>query len=475
MRRTPNNFDGGRDDGNNGFDGDEFDDDRSQIFFDDDLGLITPEMAEDLARYMADEWREREEGKSIKLDLTLAAALSKTPAKWLDAACIAHRISKKGQRKTKVTALTHKMTDTPTLVELVRNTPAHARAALRKVIEGGGWMKLNALIKDFGDMEGDGWFWDEIPPTSSLGELRQRALLFVGRAVLGKTGKKAYKVAVVPRDLRAALLQILSDPNVKAEEEEAIVSRFASPDEVLREALEEVRTHFSHIEWDTAVGENDVEAFLLEVHSQGYDALNVWQSLEVVLDFLDHQSHEIVSLDDIGSYHISELVHEFVDRHYLPRWSLNLRRDLLETVQRFYKHLHKTGRANDDALIEVDQACAQIRKGKRKLNVIKRPPPLGGELILARANPNTGREERYTFNHQRILMVWASECHQDWRHMLQVCKTVPDGHRKAELVHDLIALEPSTQELLIARSDEDDFANGVIWFYKENVLELSSW
>ncbi|NJM39744.1 MAG: hypothetical protein HC853_02710 [Anaerolineae bacterium] len=459
------------------FDGDDFEDDNdlSQIFFDDDLGLITPEMAEDLARYMADEWREREEGKPIKLDLTLATALSKTPAKWLDAACIANRISKKGQRKTKVTALATKMTDAPTLVELVRNTPAHARAALRKVLESGGWIKLNALIKDFGDLEGDGWFWDEIPPTSSIGELRQRALLFVGRTVLGKTGKKAYKVAVVPRDLRDSLMQILNDPNVKAEEEEAIVNRFASPDEVLREALEEVRGHFSHIDWETVVYENDTEAFLLDVHAQGYDALSVWQSLEVFLDFLDHQSHEITSLDEIGSYHVSELVHEFVDRHYLPRWSLNLRRDLLETVERFYKHLHKTGRVGDDALTEVNQACTQIRSGKRKLNVIKRPPPLGGELILARTNPNTGREERYTFNHQRILMVWVSECHQDWRHMLQVCKTVPDGHRKAELVHDLIALEPSTQELLIARADEDDFANGVIWFYKENVIELSAW
>ena len=473
MRRPPSDLD---DDGpENGRD--EFDDpnDLGEVFFDDELGLITPGMAEDLARYMADQWREREDGKLIKLDLTLGAALSKIPAKWLDAACTVNQISKRGQKKVKVTALSTKLLDSRLLVEMVRNTPAHARAALRRVIESGGWIKLNTLMKDFGDMDGDGWFWDDVPPISSIGELRHRALLFVGKAVLGKTSKKSYKVAVVPQELREPLAHILADPAVKAEEEEAILSRFTSPDMLLRDALEDARNHFAEVDWETVVTLNDAEAFLLDVYGEGYDALVVWQSLEVVLDFLDHQAHEIQTLDDLASFHVSELVHEFVDQHYLPRWPLSMRRDLLETLLRFYQHLHRVGRIGIETLAEVEQAADSMRKGKRKLNSIKRPPPLGGETILMRFNPNTGQEERYTFNHQRLLMVWVSEFHQDWRHMAQVCKTVPDGARKGELVSELTSLDPSTQELLIARTDEDDFASAVIWFYKEHVLEISSW
>ena len=449
--------------------------DLDDLFLDDELGVLDADMAEDLARYMADQWREREDGKLIKLDLTLGSALSKMPSKWLDAACVVNHVPMHAQKKGKVSALSSKLLDMRTLVDMVRNTPAHARAALRRVIESGGWIKLNALIKDFGDMVGDGWFWDEIPPVSSIGELRHRALLFVGKAVLGKTNKKAYKVAVVPKELREPLARILADPEVRAEEEEAILNRFASPDVILRDALEDARNHFAEVDWQTVVTLNDVESFLLDVYAEGYDALIVWQSLEVVLDFLDHQAHEIQALNDLASFHVSELVHEFVDQHYLPRWPLSMRRDLLETLLRFYQHLHRVGRVGDETLTEVTQAAEGMRKGKRKLNTIKRPPALGGETILMRYNPNTGQEERYTFNHQRLLMVWVSEFHQDWRHMLQVCKSVPDGMSKSELVSELTALDPSTQELLIARTDEDDFANAVIWFYKEHVLEVGAW
>lgn len=451
------------------------DDDLGDAFFDDELGLVTPEMTEDLVHYMGDRWREAEEGKLINIDTTLLAALNKTPAKWLDAACTVHHLVAKGRRKQKVLALSKRLADLDKLTRAVHETPAHARVALRRILENGGWMRLNALMKDFGDMDGDGWFWDEQPPSSCLGELRQRALLFVGKAVVSKVGKKAFKVAVIPKDMRDRLLKILADPSVLAEEHEAVIDQFATPSQLFQEALEAARNHYADIDWQPAVSYADVQSFLTRVFDERYDPLMVWQSLEVVLSFMDHYPHEIREPGQVMSYHVSELAHDFLDRHYMPRWNLSMRRDLLETVRRFYEHLHQIGRIDEEALTEIKQACEQISKGRRKLNQIRRPPPIGGELILSRLNPNTGEEERYTYNHQRLIMVWAAEFHQDWRHMMNVCKAVTNGVEKAGLIDDLIALEPTVCELLIARADDEDFANAINWFYEEPLIELSSW
>lgn len=451
------------------------DDELGDLFFGDDMGLITPEMTEDLVRYMGDRWREAEENKLVNLQMTLSAALSKIPAKWLDAACSAHHMATKGRRKQKVVALSSRLADPEKLVRAVRETPAPARAALRRVLENGGWMRLNPLVRDFGDMEGDGWFWDEQPPTSSLGALRQRALLFIGKAIVTKTGKKPLKVAVIPQDLRDALGKALADPAVIAEEKEALADQFVTPEQLFQEALEAARQRYAEMEWQPALPYADVQSFLTRVYDERYDPFMVWQSLEVVLDFIEHYPHEIRTADQFTSYHVSELANDFVDRHFLPRWSLNMRRDLLETVRRFYEHLYALGRINNETLTEIKQACEQISKGRRKLNQIKRPPPIGGELILSRLNPNTGEEEHYTYNHQRLIMVWAAEFHQDWRHMLNVCKAVTNGEEKAELINDLIALEPAVCELLIARAEDEDFANAVNWFYEEPLIALSAW
>lgn len=83
--------------------------------------------------------------------------------------------------------------------------PADVRAALRYVQDAGGWCKLQALTRRFGTLDGDGFFWDESPPSSTIGRLRLRGLLYVGRAVI--EGKR-HKVAVIPADLRDIVASI---------------------------------------------------------------------------------------------------------------------------------------------------------------------------------------------------------------------------------------------------------------------------
>lgn len=452
----------------------------------DDFGLDVSspasELTDELVRYWGDRWRIEEENKVICVNLSLTTALNKLPGKWLDAACQANRLVLQGERRqsrrAKVTALVARLTSEDELRRCVAELPPRARSALRRVMNNGGWMRLAELTRDFGSMDGDGWFWDEEPPTSCLGELRRRALLFIGRtsrAKDGKPGKRMVKVAVVPKDIRALLLSVLSEMPTGAEEAAALAQRLTTSADALNDAIAAARSYYDALGLQLPLMQSDVEDFLRYVSRRGFDPVMAWLGVELFLVFIETQLHEIQSLDDLCGYHISELASSFIDTSFIQRWTLDERRNLIDLVCFLYDRLYERGRVLAETRDEVRIACTRLVSGKRKLNLIRRPPPLGGELIFIRLNPNTGREERYTFNHQRLLMVWAGAFYYDWRAMLRVCDTVPSGARKKVLIYDLIALEPDICDLIISQADEEDFDRAILWFYEDRLLELSAW
>jgi hypothetical protein len=362
----------------------------------------------------------------------------------------------------------------------VLDMPPYARAALRRVLANGGSMRLSALVRDFGDMTGDGWFWDEQPPRSSIGELRRRALLFIGRAQRPKPTlpkRRMYKIAVVPLELRAPLSSILTDASVRREEEHALETYFASSSDLLKEAVDGVRGFFASAVLPPCFTRPQLEAFLKLATDDGFNPLLIWTNLETMLAFFESNVHELRSVSDLAGYHVSEMATDFVDQQYLQRWTIDERRDLIETVRRLYAYLHQPGVAVIDAdeHEEIEDACRQLVTSKRKLRTIKRPPALGGELLLLRVNPNTGAEERFTFNHQRLIMVWFAEFHQDWRTMRLRCSELPYGDAKAALIDELIGLEPAVCELLVARVEEEDIDDAIRWYYDEPLLAVSAW
>jgi hypothetical protein len=463
------------------FEDGDFDDYDEFEDFDVESALLTSELTDELVRHLAENWRVEEENKAISVDVSLSAALNRTPTKWLDAACRANRVATRGirrDRRARIAALVTALTTPDDLAQSVIDLPAHARAALRRVIDSGGWTRLSELTRDFGGMDGDGWFWDEDPPTSNLGELRRRGLLFIGRAALtkaGKPGKRQLKVAVVPHDLRELLTSILSDAIIRKEEESAIAVRYATSADLLKEAIDAAGGHYDNLDWIPPIARGDVESFLRAMSEEGFNPLLIWFGVDIVLNFVERNLHEIQSPEQLCGYHVSELATAFVDRNYLQRWTLRERRNVIEIVRHLYRHLHRLGRIDDGALDEIEGACTRLNSGSRKLNLIHRPPPLGGELIFTRLNPNTGEEERYTYNHQRLLMAWAGAFHQDWKTMLSMCETVPGGKQKAALIHELIALDPGVCDLIVSQADEEDFDRAILWFYEERVLELSAW
>ena len=461
--------------------GDDFSD-HDRLDWELDSVLDTAELPGDFVHYLAEQWRADEENKAINVHLPLDTALSQCPNAWIDAACRANRVLLRGRtrhdRRAKIAALVASLTDQAALTRSIIELPLHARAALRRILERGGWARLSELTRLFGGMKGDGWFWDEQPPRSSLGELRRRGLLYVGKTSLTRSGeasKRLFKVAVIPQELRQLLQSIIDNSAVRLEEESAIAAKFATPNDLLNDAIECARNHFASLDWHPPIRLTDVELFLTGMCEQGYNPLLAWYAVDILINFIEHHLHEIQAPENLCAYHVSELASSFVDLQYMQRWSLDERRNLIEVVRHLYRHLHADGRVPQESLEEIEDACTRLNNSKRKLNAIHRPPPLGGELIFTRINPNTGDEERYTFNHQRLLMVWAGAFHQDWKTMLSVCATVPTGQGKAALIHELIALDPGICDLIISQADEDDFDRAIQWFYEERMLELSAW
>lgn len=80
------------------------------------------------------------------------------------------------------------------------------RELLRYLLQRGGWSRMNAVTRKFGSLQGDGYFWQEREPVSTLGTLWSRALVFVGRA---RVGGNQCKIVVVPLELRQILMDIL--------------------------------------------------------------------------------------------------------------------------------------------------------------------------------------------------------------------------------------------------------------------------
>ncbi len=159
----------------------------------------------DIGAY-ADAMRAEAEEKPISLTLTLAAALKQVPVQWLNAAAALYQVAPARLRQERGRALAATLKDPARLRAALAAEAAEVRAALRHVLEQGGWCKLQVLTRRYGTQDGDGFWWDEQPPASPVGRLRVLGLVYVGRA---RVDGRAYKVAVVPTELRAPLATVL--------------------------------------------------------------------------------------------------------------------------------------------------------------------------------------------------------------------------------------------------------------------------
>jgi hypothetical protein len=131
----------------------------------------------------------------------LTAVLNKYPFQWVDGICNNLGLSSKGKKNIKVKNIAAKVKSD--LASIVDSLPKKSRNALKVVLDNDGFVKYNKL-KDFDD-EITFW-WNENPPTSTIGVLRLNALLAVGRIPMAG---RMYRSALIPSDIRSELQNLL--------------------------------------------------------------------------------------------------------------------------------------------------------------------------------------------------------------------------------------------------------------------------
>jgi len=167
----------------------------------DEETFLIPDMDHIMAEFNRMRRKEQDE-KDITVNTTLQAALNKCPAMWVEAMGVKLKRPCFRKNRDRITDLCQYMSDLNNLQEVVGSLSDSEREALIFVLGNGGWVKHGQLARAFGEEKGDGWWWLDKPPTSTIGRLRLSALLFVGRAPVGT---RRYKVAVVPKELREDL------------------------------------------------------------------------------------------------------------------------------------------------------------------------------------------------------------------------------------------------------------------------------
>ncbi|CEP67412.1 Tetratricopeptide-like helical [Moorella glycerini] len=161
---------------------------------------------EEAIKFYQEEERGQIEAKSLPLDPSLLRGLKNMPAHWLDGACYQYGLKPARLRREREKQLAEHLSSRDNLEKVVGELGAGELELLKYLLQRGGWSRLNAVSRKFGSLEGDGFFWQEQAPRSSLGLLWSKALVMVGKASL--EGRRV-KIATIPVELRRPLEDIL--------------------------------------------------------------------------------------------------------------------------------------------------------------------------------------------------------------------------------------------------------------------------
>jgi hypothetical protein len=138
----------------------------------------------------------RIENIQLRIGSSFQSVMIKYPCHWVDWMCNYYQIHQR-VKKDKVRAIEHKLASD--LSSIAQDLPKRCKDVLRLCMENGGFVKYQMLKHYDDDFE---FFWDEQPLSSTIGVLRQRGLLFIGKMWFG--GRNC-KVAFVPLELRGSL------------------------------------------------------------------------------------------------------------------------------------------------------------------------------------------------------------------------------------------------------------------------------
>lgn len=140
------------------------------------------------------------ESIQLRKGSSLQSILNKYPAHWIDWMS-KHYGLKERLKKEKIQGIENKIIND--LPQIVSKLPEKSKEALAFCIKQGGVVKYGQLKEYDDDMD---FFWKEGKPVSTIGMLRQKGLIVVGKMVFGD---RQFKVVFIPVEIREGLKSVL--------------------------------------------------------------------------------------------------------------------------------------------------------------------------------------------------------------------------------------------------------------------------
>ncbi|MCR3921204.1 MAG: tetratricopeptide repeat protein [Firmicutes bacterium] len=140
--------------------------------------------------------RQDVEAKQLAQNTTLVQGLKNMPVAWLNGVCNYWRLTPARLRKDREKQIAGFLS-APDHLEVVTAVSASELALIQFLLAKGGWARLRMVTTKFGTMDDDDWSAGE--PTSTLGKLWSKALVFVGTA---RINNRRTKIVTVPIEIR---------------------------------------------------------------------------------------------------------------------------------------------------------------------------------------------------------------------------------------------------------------------------------
>ena len=149
-----------------------------------------------------DVWMNAFEEKSIEtaesiilnVNMRLTVIINKYPSQWINGICEELGINTKEVKKVKVKLILDNLQKN--MKEVIANISQKSKEVLILILKNGGFLQYGKLRKYDGSIS---FFWNECPPDSTIGILRLKGIIAVGRM---PSAGRMYKSALIPKDLR---------------------------------------------------------------------------------------------------------------------------------------------------------------------------------------------------------------------------------------------------------------------------------
>ncbi|MBE0477983.1 hypothetical protein IBX65_02530 [Candidatus Aerophobetes bacterium] len=431
-------------------------------------------------------WKEAEDKKGISKDARLKIELNKLPSHWSQAICQELGYLERMDKDEQIRHITHILTSKKFLEKLLLELSKSSLFILKYLLSRGGWSTFQTLSRQANtDESGDSWWWVDEPPSSPLGQLRERGLVFVGRTPVKN---RFYKIVVIPRELRKILSEILLEvyflKDAMEKRKRQKKNFLPQEEEDYLELIQEVENCFNkYIDDACMLEQRQIVSFLENLRRKKTPLEEIeqaWEDIQCFIHFTECFSFGKTCLEDFKTWDFSYFVSKFIPREYAePALTYEEVDRILYNVAEFYKNLKEQGKINSDA--QIQQAISCIIRKDGKINKILPPSPKGPEVLLKLDVPREGKCIPFTRNDLWSIIVLCLRYSENWQSIIsdlekkEVSKKITDAKEKknylAELKRKIRDSKITPYTLLCClKPDRREIDRAIRWFYKKKLM-----